>query len=297
MLFARINRQLMDRVAKRDDEIKHKLEVQATIDFKQMFSRIANDFSSMYASTGLLPVNKNRYSNQTKQIIARYLKKSADTFSYSIRLKDNFKYLQNSVEVKNDDEFDFDEEEIIVDVEMEDEDESRIDLIIAAMVAMMVDRVSEEQTIEVTETTDSQILSSIDEAIEEVTASGEFITQRIIANRAKEIFLERSNSRAELIATQTVGTGESEGKHIEATVINNDSRVNIGILKTWNAVLDGRTRTAHAEADLRYFNEPIPINENFVVGGEQLRFPRDPNGSPENIIRCRCQVQFVNSGD
>jgi hypothetical protein len=32
---------------------------------------------------------------------------------------------------------------------------------------------------------------------------------------------------------------------------------------------------------------------SFNVGGEQLQFPGDPKGSPENTISCRCFSEIV----
>lgn len=34
--------------------------------------------------------------------------------------------------------------------------------------------------------------------------------------------------------------------------------------------------------------QTVPVDKPFVVAGEELMFPRDPNGSPENTINCHC---------
>lgn len=47
----------------------------------------------------------------------------------------------------------------------------------------------------------------------------------------------------------------------------------------------GRGFISHREANGQIRN----IDEPFDVGGEKLMFPRDPAGSPANIIGCRCQ--------
>lgn len=54
--------------------------------------------------------------------------------------------------------------------------------------------------------------------------------------------------------------------------------------KQWLATLDDRTRPAHRQAhgQVRSWDEP------FTVDGEELFYPRDPGGSPENTINCRC---------
>lgn len=59
--------------------------------------------------------------------------------------------------------------------------------------------------------------------------------------------------------------------------------------KRWVAVHDNRTRHAHALADGQTVNDEDP----FIVGGEQLDFPGDPNGSATNTIHCRCFAEDV----
>lgn len=56
--------------------------------------------------------------------------------------------------------------------------------------------------------------------------------------------------------------------------------------KEWLATLDGATRPEHIVAD----GQRVGAKESFDVGGELLRFPADPAGSPENIINCRCSM-------
>ena len=58
--------------------------------------------------------------------------------------------------------------------------------------------------------------------------------------------------------------------------------------KAWLSSHGENVRPAHAEAEERYDNEPIPVDEPFEVGGEYLMYPGDPDGSPENVINCHC---------
>jgi hypothetical protein len=39
------------------------------------------------------------------------------------------------------------------------------------------------------------------------------------------------------------------------------------------------------------------LDEPFIVDGEELLYPGDPNGSPENIINCACTHTPVTSED
>lgn len=56
--------------------------------------------------------------------------------------------------------------------------------------------------------------------------------------------------------------------------------------KTWICTLDGKTRPGHWAAD----GQRVPVKGTFTVGGEQLRFPGDPHGTPGNVRNCRCRV-------
>lgn len=60
------------------------------------------------------------------------------------------------------------------------------------------------------------------------------------------------------------------------------------LTKTWLATSDERTRDGHQEAD----GQTVNINEPYIVNGEALMFPGDPNGSAANIIQCRCSETY-----
>jgi hypothetical protein len=38
--------------------------------------------------------------------------------------------------------------------------------------------------------------------------------------------------------------------------------------------------------------EPIPTDEPFIVDGEEMDRPGDPAGSPENVTKCRCTLDY-----
>jgi len=60
--------------------------------------------------------------------------------------------------------------------------------------------------------------------------------------------------------------------------------------KEWLATQDPpRSREEHDAID----GMVVGLDEAFDVGGESLEFPGDPNGSPENIINCRCSIAPV----
>ena len=49
--------------------------------------------------------------------------------------------------------------------------------------------------------------------------------------------------------------------------------------------IDGRERSSHRIAD----GQTVDADEPFIVGGEEMDSPHDLNGSPENVINCRCR--------
>jgi hypothetical protein len=57
----------------------------------------------------------------------------------------------------------------------------------------------------------------------------------------------------------------------------------------WLTAIDGRERDAHRAAHGQYRG----LGQMFDVGGELLTGPGDPNGSPGNIINCRCTRKAV----
>jgi len=57
-----------------------------------------------------------------------------------------------------------------------------------------------------------------------------------------------------------------------------------GLKKEWLTAEDDRVRESHAEAN----GQVVGVDEPFIVGGEELMYPGDPAGSPENVCNCRC---------
>ena len=63
--------------------------------------------------------------------------------------------------------------------------------------------------------------------------------------------------------------------------------------KRWISALDKRTRDPHASINGARADQ----KEAFIVGGEKLMFPGDPNGSAGNVINCRCTVAVIPKKD
>ena len=58
--------------------------------------------------------------------------------------------------------------------------------------------------------------------------------------------------------------------------------------KGWLSAYTPETRDSHLSADAQYADNPIPLDDMFLVDGESLQYPGDPAGSPGNICNCLC---------
>lgn len=88
----------------------------------------------------------------------------------------------------------------------------------------------------------------------------------------------------------------------ETTRIQNSARQSVGdegkrlgfnMWKRWVSTEDGRTRDEHKEENIKELE--VPIDEPFIIGGEELMYPGDitRGASAWNTINCRCTVVNV----
>jgi hypothetical protein len=99
-----------------------------------------------------------------------------------------------------------------------------------------------------------------------------------IVDRAAGISLPR----AEVIARTEINGAANAGTiaQVRAFGVPGD--------KTWRTAGDGRVRDDHGHAE----GQKVRIDAHFMVGGEAMDRPHDPNGSPGNVINCRCVLEF-----
>jgi HK97 family phage portal protein len=124
-------------------------------------------------------------------------------------------------------------------------------------------------------------LAEIQSALAEGVKAGESIPQ--LAKRIDDLYLlqiipNRSTviARTEVVAASNYGAMQAAAQ--SGLILN----------KVWLATDDARTRPDHAAAD----GQEVPMDDPFIVGGEELMQPGDPSGSAGNIIQCRCTVYF-----
>lgn len=134
----------------------------------------------------------------------------------------------------------------------------------------------------------------LDRAIQKAIETGQPLPQKTIdaaINRLQQRTLKYRGdviARTESIAALKAGQFES----IAQAVIRGDVQLD-EVTKAWVDTGDGRVRQDHMNAALQYENDPIPLQQPFIVGGERLMFPSDPNGTPKQTIQCRCRADYA----
>ena len=121
--------------------------------------------------------------------------------------------------------------------------------------------------------------SQLNTALQEGIANGE--TTAELAGRVKGVFNNLQNFEARRIAMTETSAAYGFARH--------EAMSDAGIeFKSWLSSHGPNVREAHAQAELDYADAPIPLDEPFIVDGEELMYPGDDAGSPGNVINCHC---------
>lgn len=105
-------------------------------------------------------------------------------------------------------------------------------------------------------------------------------------NGIKSVFEKNLASETKMLAVNV--TNLENKARIDALTENAKELRKQGydIVKVWNTQGDEKVRDAHARAE----GQEASIDKPFYVGGEELMYPADPQGSASNIINCRCFI-------
>ena len=128
----------------------------------------------------------------------------------------------------------------------------------------------------VTDYTLELVRRTISEAVNEGLGSKE--TARNIRKKWQGI----ARTRAEMIARTEIVSASNRGALLGAQATGLD------LVKNWLATPGARTRDSHLAAN----GQQVGLNEYFIVGGERLEAPGDPNGSAAETVNCRCTIVF-----
>lgn len=294
------------------DAKKRALEAKQIADFRRLFRNMAKDASSLYQATGQVRAQElaENYRLEFTKEVRDTMRKTLKQFGFTIRktLEEKFDLLFDVETKLLEIELDFKRVQNLEDSDRTDSQLEKVnnDFLLAS--ALFVANESERQADFITETNTKDIEAAFIlggalflEQINKLRQQGKIteaaaLQQRqrsVIATAAQQDIVEKGVSRSKLIAEQNVGMTESWARQKEAELVNDADLVTttqkvIKLEKTWIARLDDRTRIFHAEAD----GQIVEVNDFFLVGGERMIAPRDPNASIGNTARCRCVADY-----
>lgn len=125
------------------------------------------------------------------------------------------------------------------------------------------------------------VRDQLNTSLQEGTANGE--TTAELAGRVKAVFNNLNAGEALRVARTEVNLAYNDARH--------DAMQDAGIeYKAWLSSHGPHVRPAHAAAEEFYVDAPIPLEQPFIVMGEQLMYPGDSSlgASPGNVINCQC---------
>jgi hypothetical protein len=251
-----------------DLALKLKQERKIRKEFRTFFSHLSNKYARHFARTGDI-LARTSHRDETRDMLHHHYKDTAHKFSGQIRKR----------------------------LGQPDNNEKIFDQRITYRINREADKRSEEHADLIADTTDKNMREALKRATAEAAAAGIVLTNIQKASRAKEELAEYLRERLDLISiTETQGAAES-GKIFEMEeLIEGDAHFDGESIreseptKTWVAILDEHTREWHAEAD----GQEVPVDEPFIVKGEELMVPGDESmgASPDNICNCRCDAVY-----
>lgn len=148
------------------------------------------------------------------------------------------------------------------------------------LVAQWVAREALRKATMIADTDRADVLGEIEDGLTEGLGTDE------IARNIRKVS-QLTRKRAEVIARTETHAAAAFGS-IES-VREAEQELGVRMLKVWLPTNDDRTRPDHAAMTN---HPPIPLDEKFTVGGEQMDRPGDPSASAEQVIGCRCALVY-----
>ena len=255
-----------------------KLELEAKYEpqIKKIFNNIANDVASLYPA-----INSEIAENYSADFVAKIrdiMRETCDVFSYSLRGNQT----KQSEEEEANNQF-----VVAIALFIANQSENKAKFITdtnKVMISYEIEKAENQARLKALKIQDEINKTTDEKKKKELIAKKNAIqTREAIAKNIQINLLDRADSRSEAIAEDIVGASEAFTRYEEAKLLQkinpNDTYV-----KEWVALLDSKTRGDHVKSD----GQVVPINQPFVIGGELLQYPRDPNGSLAQTAGCRC---------
>ncbi len=155
----------------------------------------------------------------------------------------------------------------------EQEYKDKLDDEYAATARRFITKWSDKRSGEISRTTSNKLDSIISRGAADGLSEDE-----IAANITDEIGGAFGSNRALTIARTETHSASQDAmfETVQDTGLN--------VVKEWVSVADDRTREDHVAAN----GQVQDMDKPFEVGDDELLYPGDPSGLPEQIINCRC---------
>ena len=115
-------------------------------------------------------------------------------------------------------------------------------------------------------------------------------TLKEITDRVRSVLgVEATKARARLIAENEIGTAYNAARRFATQQIVEENP-DVKLFKVWISARDEKVRTTHQLNDDISNSKPLDIDKAYPNG---LMFPKDPKGSAEEVINCRCVESYV----
>jgi len=242
---------------------------------KRRFNRLINLISSKYKKQLFTSIKKAMFKAATSYQKIGYLPShQMDQHEKELR-SISFKMYSNSIDLASDRQFQSIKHAFNLDIEKKDAvtDFHTLSINFITNNGMKLAK-------QVSQTTEKNVLGAILRSQQEGLGVDETVS--VIRDRGSVI----SRSRATTIAVTETHNALSWAKHESTKAISEE--LNLGLKKEWATVEDDRTRPTHVNAD----GQKVDMDDNFIVGGESLKYPGDTNASAANTINCRCTETY-----
>ncbi len=241
-----------------EDKLKPKL--------RKFFSQISEDVRTVWVATGSIP-NLRSFNLELVAILRTHYRLVAKAFKTTTR--DSIKSASHTLELKQEETIDRD-------------------------ILTFINEHSQQQSDFILMTTERNLQNIATEVITAASLTGLVLPPAESGAQIQEAFEANADSRVDTISiTETQGASEFskflEAKGIAATLTGTQE-----VFKTWNTVLDEKTRLSHVEAD----RQRVRLTTAFSVQGQSLRFPGDGGlgATLDNTINCRCSAIYNLTG-
>lgn len=241
----------------RQDRMLTRIEIPFRNEVAREKNRFIDDVAEETARTGTIPsTGASEHQNNMQRIFNKYYQRAIRTFSTEVESVAIPKASARALEIKR--------------------------TLWEFLLAEWTTAHGATNVKESTQTTIDDVQNALNTALAtEEPVSEQDLVSSILKTKGFSVFRANTIARTE---THNAAMFASQG-----TASNISATTGVNLLKRWVPVSDERTREDHRTM---LNSEAIPMDAFFDVGGEKLQRPGDPNGSPGNIINCRCVLTY-----